>query len=143
MTLRIQEVRNKVSSVTEILVNRFLQRIKKEEENTVQLHLRKKLKNLRLVEMSRLGVVHNLSSRILTEAESKLLNKGLDFSLYLSRLDAQQIRAEFENLYSKIRILLSTSQCLILKQKLIRLYSRFVPSYFHKKTSQTKQIYPQ
>ena len=120
MTLRIQEVRNKVSSFTAILVNRFLQREKK-KENTVQLNLRKKLKNLGLVETSPVDVVHNLSSRILTEAESKLLNKELDFSLYPSRLDVQQIRAEFENLYSKIRILLSTSQCLILKQKLIRL----------------------
>ena len=88
------------------------------------------------METSPVDVVHNLSRRILTEAESKLLNKGLDFSIYPSRLDVQQIRAEFENLYSKIRILLSTSQCLILKQKLIRLYSCFVSSYFHKKLRQ-------
>ena len=132
MTLRIKEVWNKVSSFTAILVNRFLQRVKKKEENTMQLNLRKKLKNLGLVETLPVDVEHNLSSRILTEAESKLLNKGLDFSLYPSRLDVQLIRAEFKNLYSKIRILLSTSQCLILKQKLIRLYSCFVSSYFHK-----------
>ena len=100
-TQGIQEVRNKVSSFTAILVNRFLQRVKKEEENTLQLNLRKKLKNLGLVETSPVDVVHNLSSKILTETESKLLNKGLDFSLYPSRLDVQQIRAEFENLYSK------------------------------------------
>ena len=68
MTLRIQEVRNKVSSFTAILVNRFLQRVKKKEENTVQLNLRKKLKNLGLVETSPVDVVHNLSNRILTEA---------------------------------------------------------------------------
>ena len=133
MTLKIQEVRNKVFGFIAILVNRFLQRVKKKEENTVQSNLRKKLKNLVLVETSPVDVVHNLSSRILTEAESKLLNKGLDFSLYPSRLDVQQIRAEFENLYSKIRILLSTSQCLILKQKLITLHSCFVSSCFHKK----------
>ena len=61
------------------------------------------------------------------------MNKGLDLSLYSSRLDVQHIRAEFENLYSKLCNLLSTSQCLISKQKLIRLYSRFVTNYFHKK----------
>ena len=99
----------------------------------MQLNLSKKLKNLGLVETSPIDVLHNLSSRVLTEAESKLLNKGLDFSLYSSRLDVQHIRAEFENLYSKLCNLLSTSQCLISKQKLIRLYSRFVTNYFHKK----------
>ena len=56
----------------------------------------KKLKNLVLAEVSPVDVLHNLSSRILTEAESKLLNKRLDLSLYSSRLDVQHIRAEFE-----------------------------------------------
>ena len=46
--------------------------------------------------------------RISTEANSKLLNKELDFSLYPSRLDVKHNRAKFENLYSKLRDLLST-----------------------------------
>ena len=66
MTPRIQEVPNKVTSFTAILVNRFLQRDKKKQGNTLQLNLRKKLKNLGLVEASPVDVVHNLSSRILT-----------------------------------------------------------------------------
>ena len=96
------------------------------------LKSQKKLKNLGLVEVSSVDVVHNFSSRILTEVKSKLINKGLDFSLCSSRLDVQHIRAEFENLYSKFCNLLST-QCLMSKQKLITLYSRFVFTFFHEK----------
>ena len=48
-------------------------------------------------------------------------------------MDIQSILAEFNSFYSRIRNLLSTSQCLILKQKLISVYSRYVTS-FHNST---------
>ena len=59
---------------------------------------------------------------------------GVDFCLFPMRLDIQSIRAEFESFYSRICNLFSTSQCLILKQRLISLCSGYVTS-FHNSTN--------
>ena len=95
----MQKVWNKVTGFTATLVNKFLQRVKKEEENIVQINRRKELKNLGLVEVSFVDVLCCLSNRALTEAKPKLLNRELDLSLLSTRLDVQFIRTEFENLY--------------------------------------------
>ena len=67
----------------------------------------------------------------MTKTESELLNRKLDFCLFPTRLDIRSIHAEFESFYSRIRNILLTSQSLILKQKLISLYSRHVASFHY------------
>jgi len=70
-----------------------------------------------------MNVVRNLSNQTLTNIEFEILYQGLEFSFYPTSLDINYIRVEFESFYSRVRSLLSTSQSLILKQKLISLYS--------------------
>ena len=127
---KIEELRLLTSSLISLATNRFLVRVKEKEELNKRT-LNKKLCKLGLNLTTPTNILHNLSNRTLTTIESELLNKGLDYSFYHTRLDIQHVRAKFENLYSKLRNVLLTSQCILFKQKLISLYSRFVSSFYH------------
>ena len=128
---KIEELRLLTSSLISLATKRFLVRVKEKEEKLNKRTLNKKLCKLGLNLTTPTNILHNLSNRTLTTTESELLNKGLDYSFYPTRLDIHHVRAEFENLYSKLRNLLSTSRCILFKQKLISLYSRFVSSFYH------------
>ena len=91
----LQEIRNNISLITYPLVNRFLKRIWDTEENTVKSNLIKKLENLGINLKEPTNIIRNLSDHILTKTESELLNRGLDFCVFPTRLDIQSICAEF------------------------------------------------
>ena len=78
-------------------------------------------------------VVVNLSSRNLSAAETNLLNQGLNHSFFPEKLNISQVRTEFEYIYKPIRHYLNNSNRIVLKQKLMGLYERYVTTFFQQK----------
>ena len=76
-------------------------------------------------------VVRNLSHKTLNTNETALLNRGLDFCFYPTKLRLNNVRAEFENVYYHLKRLLPPCDLLALKQKLMSLYGRYVSTFFH------------
>ena len=70
------------------------------------MHPQQKICKLSLNLTISINILHNLFNCTLTTTKSQLLNKGLDYNLYSTRLNIQHVRAEFENLHSKLRNLL-------------------------------------
>ena len=98
----------------------------------MQLVHQKKLRALGLsINEDSLQVVHNFSNRVLSVFETELLSKGLDFCFFPTKLHLNNIRAEFERVYSELKRFFVTRDLLVLKQKLMSLYGRYVSTFFH------------
>jgi len=78
-----------------------------------------------------LQVVHNFSNRVLSGFETELLSKGLDFCFYPTKLHLNNTRADFERVYFEFKRLFVTRDLLVLKQKLMSLYGRYVSTFCH------------
>ena len=108
-------------------VEKFLLARRNQDERDLQLvHQKKRALGLSINEDS-LQVVHNFSNRVL---ETELLSKGLDFCFFPTTLHLNNIRAEFERVYSELKRFFVTRDLLVSKQKLMSLYGRYVSTFF-------------
>ena len=78
----------------------------------LQLVHQKKLRALGLsINEDSLQVVHNFSNRVFSVFETELLSKGLSFCFFPTKLHLNNIRAEFERVYSELKRFLSHKIC--------------------------------
>ena len=108
------------------------------ERGVVGLVHQKKLRALGLsINEDSLQVVHNFSNRVLSVFETELLSKGLGFCFFPTKLHLNNIRAEFERVYSELKRFFVTRDLLVLKQKLMSLYGRYVSTFFQDRKRHT------
>ena len=78
--------------------------------------------------LENISTIRNLSARVVTDSEKKLLSKGLDFAIFPQYLVILDVQAEFEKLYHDIRSSLSQPQRTEFKLMLINIYWQyFIP----------------
>ena len=83
-------------------LNNECQRILKKYVNDCQIIHENKLRRLGCSTYNNPNVVLNLTDRILTDAEVKILSRGLQFSITKKSVNTLNIRTELEAFYYKI-----------------------------------------
>ena len=92
--------------ITVVCVRRFLATKEQQERSFVQERHLHKLRLLGLHDNKRVeGTLHNFSSKQLTQAETEILARGIDYCFYPHRLNLLKIKIEFEKTYSEIETL--------------------------------------
>ena len=109
--------------ITVVCVRRFLATEEQERSRVQERHLHK-LRLLGLHDNKRVeGTLHNFSSKQLTQAETEILARGLDYCFYTRRLNLLKIKVEFEKTYSEIMRHLAPKHILDFKLKMLNLYN--------------------
>jgi len=76
------------------------------------------------------GTLHNFSSKQLTQAETEILARGLDYCFYPHRLNLLKIKVEFKKTYSEIKRHLAPKHILDFKLKMLNLYNHYISTSF-------------
>ena len=120
-------------------VQAFLKRSLSDYSKVIATQHSVKLRNLGLFidETPNKSAIFNMTALQLTEAETKLLSKGLQHSIFPHKLDELNLQAEFENLFSQIKphIKLDCDK-ISLKTTLMNSYSDIISAFkFYKNTN--------
>ena len=119
-------------------VEKFLLAKRNQDERDLQLVHQKKLQALGLsINKDSLQVVRSFSNRVLSVFETEQLSKGLDSCFFPTKLHLNNIRAEFQRVYSELKRFFVARDLLVLKQKLMSLYGRYVSTFFHERKRHT------
>ena len=76
------------------------------------------------------GMLHNFSSKQMTQAVTEILARDLDCCFYPHRLKLLKIKVDFEKTYSKINRHLSQKDILDFKLKMLNLHNRYISAFF-------------
>ena len=126
-----------VSYFHSIWIKCFFKEILAKYFSTVTNTHNRKLKNLGLhiTTSTNTSAVFNMSKIELLESELKLLSKGLQYSIFPSRINEKEIQAQFESLFTQAASFMNPSQKIEFKACLINCYSLLLSSFkFYKKT---------
>ena len=122
--------------ITVVCVRRFLATKEQQESSRVQERHLHKLRLLGLHDNKRVeDTPHNFSSKQLTQAETEILARGLDYCFYPHRLNLLKIKVEFEKTYSEIKRHLAPKHILDFKLKMLNLYNRYISAFFKQRST--------
>ena len=94
---RKEKLFQSLGPITVVCVRRFLATKEQQERSRVQERHLHKLRLLGLHDNKRVeGTLHNFSSKPLTQAETEILARGLDYCIYPHRLNLLKIKVEFK-----------------------------------------------
>ena len=97
-----ERIKNKLTETNLVSLNNECQRILKKYVNDCRIIHENTLRRLGCSTYNNPNVVLNLTDRILTDAELKILSRGLQFSITPKSVNTLNIRTELEAFYYKI-----------------------------------------
>ena len=97
-----ERIKNKLTEANLVSLNNECQRILKKYLNDCRIIHENKLRRLGCSTYNNPNVVLNLTDRILTDAEVKILSRSLQFSITPKSVNTLNIRTELEAFYHKI-----------------------------------------